>query len=159
MKTKNIEGYCAIGVFRGKTGHNMGTLWRSAYILGASYIFTIDKRYKKQSSDVLKTWARIPLFHYDSFDEFMQNIPYDCRVIAVELTDEAVFLSDFEHPKRAIYILGAEDDGLPKEILEKCHYTVKLPGNNSLNVAVAGSIVLHDRASKVKTTLPPFHKE
>ncbi len=137
----------------------MGTLWRSAYILGASYIFTIDKRYKKQSSDVLKTWARIPLFHYDSFDEFMQNIPYDCRVIAVELTDEAVFLSDFEHPKRAIYILGAEDDGLPKEILEKCHYTVKLPGNNSLNVAVAGSIVLHDRASKVKTTLPPFHKE
>lgn len=159
MKTKNIEGYCAIGVFRGKTGHNIGTLWRSAYILGASYIFTIDKRYKKQSSDVLKTWARIPLFHYDSFDEFMQNIPYDCRVIAVELTDEAVFLSDFEHPKRAIYILGAEDDGLPKEILEKCHYTVKLPGNNSLNVAVAGSIVLHDRASKVKTTLPPFHKE
>jgi tRNA G18 (ribose-2'-O)-methylase SpoU len=159
VKTKNIEGYCAIGVFRGKTGHNMGTLWRSAYILGASYIFTIDKRYKKQSSDVLKTWARIPLFHYDSFDEFMQNIPYDCRVIAVELTDEAVFLSDFEHPKRAIYILGAEDDGLPKEILEKCHYTVKLPGNNSLNVAVAGSIVLHDRASKVKTTLPPFHKE
>ena len=137
----------------------MGTLWRSAYILGASYIFTIDKRYKKQSSDVLKTWARIPLFHYDSFDEFMQNIPYDCRVIAVELTDEAVFLSDFEHPKRAIYILGAEDDGLPKEILEKCHYTIKLPGNNSLNVAVAGSIVLHDRASKVKTTLPPFHKE
>jgi tRNA G18 (ribose-2'-O)-methylase SpoU len=159
VKTKNIEGYCAIGVFRGKTGHNMGTLWRSAYILGASYIFTIDKRYKKQSSDVLKTWARIPLFHYDSFDEFMQNIPYDCRVIAVELTDEAVFLSDFEHPKRAIYILGAEDDGLPKEILEKCHYTIKLPGNNSLNVAVAGSIVLHDRASKVKTTLPPFHKE
>ena len=159
MKTKNIEGYCAIGVFRGKTGHNMGTLWRSAYILGASYIFTIDKRYKKQSSDVLKTWARIPLFHYDSFDEFMQNIPYDCRVIAVELTDEAVFLSDFEHPKRAIYILGAEDDGLPKEILEKCHYTIKLPGNNSLNVAVAGSIVLHDRAAKVKTTLPPFHKE
>ena len=159
MKTINKEGYCAIGVFRGKTEHNLGTLWRSAYVLGASYIFTVDNKYKKQSSDVLRTWSRIPMFHYKSFEDLLSNIPYDCRLIGVEIDEKATFLHEFEHPKRAIYILGAEDDGLPKEVLEKCHFVVKIPGNTSLNVAVTGSIVLHDRVTKVQTTLPPNHKE
>lgn len=159
MKTVNKEGYCAIGIYRGKTEHNIGTLWRSAYILGASYIFTVDKRYKKQSSDVLRAWSRIPLFHYKSFDELLNNIPYDCRLVGVEMDDRATFLHEFEHPKRAIYLLGAEADGLPQEILDKCHFIVKLPGNSSLNVGVAGSIVMHDRASKMTTTFPPNHTE
>ena len=89
----------------------------------------------------------------------MENIPYDCRIIGVEMTENAEFLNAFEHPKRAIYLLGAEDEGLPKEILERCHFTVKLPGNNSLNVAIAGSIVAHDRAAKLPSKLPVYHKE
>jgi tRNA(Leu) C34 or U34 (ribose-2'-O)-methylase TrmL len=157
MKTVIREGYCAIGVFRGKTEHNLGTLWRTAYILGASYIFTIDHRYKKQPSDVLKTWARIPLFHYRSFDDFSKNIPYDCRLVGVELTEDATDLHAFQHPRRAIYLLGAEDSGLSDEILKACQHRVRLHGNSSLNVAVSGSIVLHDRASKVPTTFPPLH--
>lgn len=159
MKTKIKEGYCAIGVFRGKTEHNLGTLWRSAYILGASYIFTVDNRYKKQSSDVLRTWARIPLFHYKNFDELLHNIPYDCRLVGIEMDEKATFLHDFQHPKRAIYLLGAENDGLPQEVRDKCHFLVKLPGNSSLNVGVTGSIVLHDRATKVPTLFPPYHSE
>lgn len=159
MQTSNIQGYYAIGVFNAKTHHNIGTLWRSAYILGASYIFTVGKRYKKQTSDVVKAWARIPYFHYDTIEELLQNIPYDCRLVGVELTENAEFLHDFQHPMRAIYLLGSEDQGLPETVLEKCHFTVKLPGNSSLNVAVTGSIVCHDRAAKVPADLPPNHRE
>jgi tRNA G18 (ribose-2'-O)-methylase SpoU len=160
MKTENSKGgYCAIGVYQGKTHHNLGTLWRSAYILGAAYIFTIDGRYKKQSSDVVRAWSRIPLFNYKQFDDFLKSIPYDCRLVGVELDDKAEFLHEFQHPKRAIYLLGAEDSGLPDFVLEKCHMLIKLPGNSSLNVGVTGSIVLHDRASKVPTDFPPLHTE
>lgn len=159
MKTVNKKGYCAIGVYRGKTTHNLGTLWRSAYILGASYIFTVENKYKKQSSDVLRTWSRIPLFHYKTFDDLLENIPYDCRLVGIEIDDRAEMLHEFEHPKRAIYVLGAEDTGLPEEIKKKCHFIIKLPGNTSLNVGVTGSIVLHDRATKVPTDFPPNHKE
>ncbi len=159
MKTIHNQGYFAIGIYRGKTEHNIGTLWRTAYILGASYIFTIDKRYKKQTSDVLKTWARIPMFHYRTTEDFLKSIPYDCRLIGVEMTEKSEMLSNFQHPKRGIYLLGAEDEGLPEEILDACHYLVKLPGNNSLNVAVAGSIVLHDRVSKIPVDFPTYHKE
>lgn len=157
MKTSNVQGYYAIGVFNAKTEHNVGTLWRSAYILGASYIFTVGKRYKKQSSDVVRAWARIPYFHYDTFEDLLENIPYDCRLIGIELDDRAEFLHEFSHPKRAIYLLGSEDQGLPENILEKCHMLVKLPGNSSMNVGVTGSIVCHDRISKMPQVLPGYH--
>ncbi len=159
MKAADNNGYFAIGVFRGKTQHNIGTLWRTAYILGAAYIFTVDGRYKKQSSDVLKSWSRIPLFNYKDFDELLQNIPYDCRLVGVEIDERSEMLHEFKHPKRAIYLLGAEDTGLPEFVKEKCHMLIKLPGNNSLNVGVTGSIVIHDRVSKIKTDFPPHHKD
>ncbi len=157
MQTAKVLGYSAIGVFNAKTDHNIGTLWRSAYILGASYIFTVGKRYKKQTSDVTKTWARIPYFHYDTLNDLLENIPYDCRLIGIELTDTAEWLHDFEHPKRAIYLLGSEDQGLPEAVINRCQAIIKLPGNSSLNVAVTGSIVLHDRAAKIPMDLPPQH--
>lgn len=159
MQTINKKGYCAIGVFRGKTEHNIGTLWRSAFILGAAYIFTVENKYKKQSSDVVRAWSRIPLFHHKTFDDLLNNIPHDCRLVGVEIDDKAEWLHEFQHPKRAIYLLGAEDTGLPEEVKAKCHFLIKLPGNTSLNVGVTGSIVLHDRATKVPTDLPPYHKE
>jgi tRNA G18 (ribose-2'-O)-methylase SpoU len=159
MQTVNKKGYCAIGVFRGKTTHNIGTLWRSAFILGAAYIFTVENKYKKQASDVVRAWSRIPLFHYKSFDDLLNNIPHDCRLVGVEIDDRAEMLHEFQHPKRAIYLLGAEDTGLPEEVREKCHFLIKLPGNSSLNVGVTGSIVLHDRVTKVPTDLPPYHTE
>jgi tRNA G18 (ribose-2'-O)-methylase SpoU len=147
-------GYSAIGILYHKREYNLGTLWRSAYILGASYIFTIGTKYKKQTSDVLKTWSRIPLFHYDDFEDFKNNIPYDCRLIGVELTEGAIPLKDFKHPNRAIYLLGAEDNGLPQKVLDQCHELIQLPGDYSLNVAVTGSIVLNDRAQKLNCDLP-----
>lgn len=158
MQTGKVQGYYAIGVYNAKTEHNIGTLWRSAYIMGAAYIFTVGKRYKKQTSDVVKTWARIPYFHYDTIEDLLENIPYDCRLIGIELTDEAQWLHDFDHPQRAIYLLGSEDQGLPETVLKRCQALIKLPGNSSLNVAVTGSILCYDRAAKMGNDLPPNHR-
>ena len=150
----NETGFYAIGIYRHKRDHNIGSLWRTAYILGAKYIFTIGKNYKKQASDVLHTWARIPLFHFETFEDFLKHIPYDTRLVGVEIDDNASEISNFQHPKRAIYLLGAEDHGLPPQAQKACHYLVKLKGNHSLNVAVAGSIVAYDRITKMQTEIP-----
>ena len=155
MKVKPDDAnYYGIGVMQHKRGYNIGTLWRSAYILGASYIFTIGKSYKKQSSDVLKSWREIPLFHYEDFDDFYKHIPYNSKLVGVELDERAEILSEYTHTPRAVYLLGAEDNGLSPEVLDRCHELIQLPGSNSLNVAVAGSIVMHDRVSKLPTKLP-----
>ena len=75
-------------------------------------------------------------------------MPFDCRLIGVELDQKAIPVTTFVHPERCIYLLGAEDHGLTKEALEKCHHLVQLPGDYCMNVAVAGSIIMYDRTLK-----------
>lgn len=142
------RGYFGIGIQHTKTETNVGTLWRSASIMGAAFIFTIGRRYKKQSSDTMKSWKHIPLYHYETFEEFYSSMPYDCRLIGVELDERATCVKDFSHPERCIYLLGAEDNGLTIEAKEKCKTLVQLPGNHCMNVAVAGSLIMYDRIIK-----------
>ncbi|MFD2165474.1 RNA methyltransferase [Thalassotalea euphylliae] len=144
------QGFFGIGIMNNVDELNIGTLWRSAYILGASFIFTVDKRYKKQTSDVTNAWQRIPLYHYDTVDDLLKNLPYDTPLVGVELDDNAVEIESFSHPHRCVYLLGNEQSGLTKEAITKCHRLIQLPGSYSLNVSVAGSIVMYDRAAKLK---------
>jgi tRNA G18 (ribose-2'-O)-methylase SpoU len=139
------RGYFGIGIQNTKTVQNIGTLWRSASILGASFIFTIGNRYKKQASDTMKSWKHIPLYNYETFADFYKSIPYDCQLIGIELDERSIPLSEFNHPERCVYLLGAEDNGLTKEALDKCHKIIQLEGDYCMNVAVAGSIVMYNR--------------
>ena len=148
INSPTIRGYFGIGIINGKCEQNIGTLFRSGLIYGASYIFTVGKRYKKQSSDTIKTYRHIPLFNFSSINDLKEHLPYTCQLIGIELDDKAVELDSFAHPERACYLLGAEDHGLTKEAIESCHQIVKLPGKYCLNVAVAGSIVIYDRYIK-----------
>ncbi len=57
-------------------------------------------------------------------------------------------LADIQHPERAAYLLGAEDVGLSQEAQNACAFLTCLPGERSLNVSVAGSIVMYDRLTR-----------
>ena len=142
------RGYFGIGIWNVKCETNIGTLWRSANILGADFIFTIGKRYKNQCTDTMQTPRHIPLFHFTDWDDMFRHVPYDCPVVAVELAENSIPLERYHHRERCIYLLGAEDHGLPPEILKKCVETVQLLGDHCMNVATAGSIVMYDRAVK-----------
>lgn len=139
--------YFSIGIYNPKRTDNVGSLYRSANIFGASYIYTIGTRISRQYSDTLKTSDSKPYFCYDSFEKFFENIPYGCKIVAVEISENAVPLETYKHPSRAIYILGSEDNGIPKKILEHCHDIIQIPLGN-FNVANAGNIVMYDRYIK-----------
>ena len=149
-----ISGYSAIGVVNTKNQANVGTLWRSAYQLGANFIFTIGTRYRHQPTDTVRAVQRMPLFELDSWSEFVEWAPRGARWVAVEMGGTP--LEEFEHPLDAVYILGAEDAGLPKSILRACHDVVSLRSERyaSYNVAVAGSLVLYDRLEKAEARRP-----
>jgi tRNA G18 (ribose-2'-O)-methylase SpoU len=142
------RGYFEVGIYHGKTPSNVGTLWRSAYQMGAAGIFTIGRRYPKQASDTVHAYRHIPMRDYATFDEFLAAQPYDCQLVAVEMGGRA--LAGFTHPERCIYLLGAEDHGLPADVLAKCQRRISLPSvrTNSYNVSVAGSLVMYDRMVK-----------
>jgi tRNA G18 (ribose-2'-O)-methylase SpoU len=142
---RNKMSYFDIGVYHTKCELNIGTLWRSAYQLGASGIFTIGKRYKKQATDTHKTMRHIPLRHFITIEDFLSHRPINATLIGVEIGGEN--LSGFNHPKQALYLLGAEDNGLPQDILYRCNSVISIEsvGRQSYNVAVAGSIIMYDR--------------
>lgn len=144
-----------IGVYHPKTEENIGTLWRAAHLYGASHIFTIGHRYTPQSSDTSKAWRSIPLLTFGDFGDFNDHRPFDVPLVGVELDDRSVCLSKFRHPREAVYLLGAEDHGLPQSVLDACQHVVQIESVNtwSMNVAMAGSLICYDR--HVKSALVP----
>lgn len=142
-------GYFGVGVYHPKFGVNVGTLIRSAEAFGASFVFTVGRRYEPQSSDVTNATARIPLYHYKTIEELREFMPVGCPLVGIELTDEAVPLPKFEHYQREVLLAGAEDHGLPPKVLAACHKVISIPGaSKCLNVATAGTIVMYDRYLK-----------
>jgi tRNA G18 (ribose-2'-O)-methylase SpoU len=142
------KGFYGIGIEQGKTETNYWTLFRTAQILDADFVFVIGIRYKRGAPDTMKSYRHIPTYSYNDFDDFNSHRPFDCKLIGVEIIDNAIEVSTYAHPKRAIYLLGAEDNGLTNKAMNNCQEIIKLYGDRSMNVAVAGSIVLYDRYSK-----------
>lgn len=145
-----MRGYFGIGIENYKKDTNIGTLWRSAYSLGASFIFTIGRKYQKQCSDTSNTWKHMPLFSYTDFDDFYKNLPDACLLVGIENWGISKEIKDYNHPERCIYLLGAEDCGLSYVAIKACHDIIILPGKYCLNVSVAGSIVMYDRINKMR---------
>ena len=48
-------------------------------------------------------------------------------------------------PPRAAYVFGAERYSLSPQMLSLCEFVVKIPTRFSINVGMAGAIVLYDR--------------
>jgi len=113
--------------------------------MGASGIFTIGRKYTKQKTDTYNSWKHIPLREFENFEQFKTSIPFDCTLVGIETDGER--LKEFKHPQRAIYLLGAEDWGLPDTVLKQCKNIISLDAvnNSSYNVAIAASIVMYHR--------------
>lgn len=138
-----------IGIYHTKTEHNVGSLMRSAYCFGASFVFTIGRRYRTQASDTTCTVRNIPYYDYQTIDDLLAHMPFGSRLIGVELDDRARPLDEFCHPAHAVYLLGAEDHGIPPSVLDLCHDIVQIPDlKHCLNVSNTGTTVLYDRKAK-----------
>ena len=144
-----MRGYFGIGTFHAKREENVGTLLRSAQAFGAAFVFTIGRRYQRQSSDTVDASSHVPLYHFGDLADLTAHLPNGCPLVGIELTPEAIELPRYVHPERACYLLGAEDHGLNAEAILRCHQVVVIPGAaRCLNVASAGTVVIYDRVTK-----------
>ncbi|MBF6326538.1 RNA methyltransferase [Nocardia cyriacigeorgica] len=142
------KGFFGVAVLNPKTAANVGTLWRTAMSYQASLIATVGpRRYEYQSSDTCKTHNSMPLIAFRDIDDLIEHLPHGCQLVGVELSDRSRSLTGFRHPERALYLLGAEDHGIPDNVLARCHHVVQIPSPVawSLNVSVAGALTIHDR--------------
>jgi tRNA G18 (ribose-2'-O)-methylase SpoU len=141
------RGYFGIAIYRPKTANNVGSLWRTADLYGAAFLGTVGRRYTHQSTDTMHTPKHTPLHHYSDFEDLVAHLPQGCPLVGVELDPRATSLPEFTHPERGLYLLGAEDNGLPPAVVDRCHFLVSVPTvrPQSMNVACAGSVVAAHR--------------
>lgn len=146
------RGYFAIGAERTSKALNLGNLMRSAHGFGASFTFTIGATYQalEARADTSKGQWHLPHYNWRGLGEM--QLPSGCRLVGVELLDEAVDLPSFRHPLRAAYVLGPERGSLSPELVARCDHVVKIPTAFCINLAMAGAIVMYDRVK----CLAPF---
>ena len=140
-----MRGYFGIGVEGVSKPMNAGNLFRTAHGFGAGFVFTIDSKIDPHliKSDTSNMAAQIPFYGFDDVDSI--QLPERCSLIGIELTEDAVELPSFRHPRNAAYVLGMERGSLSASLQECCDYIVKIPTQFSLNLATAGAIVMYDR--------------
>ena len=85
----------------------------------------------------------LPIYEYETLEDFQKHIPINCAVIVVEM--DGTDVRDFTHPERCIYLLGGEDRSVP----ELPYKRVKFPTDYCVNMAVASALILYDRILKL----------
>jgi tRNA G18 (ribose-2'-O)-methylase SpoU len=141
-----MKGYFGIGVEGVSKAMNVGTLFRTAHAFGASFVFTLGAQYNRREgfhSDTSDTPRSVPTYTFADLQAF--RLPHGCRLVGVEITDSAIELPSFRHPRQAAYILGAEREGLSPDVQSICDYVVKVPTRFSVNLGVAGALIMYDR--------------
>jgi tRNA G18 (ribose-2'-O)-methylase SpoU len=141
-----MKGYFGIGVEGVSKAMNVGTLFRTAHAFGASFVFTVNAQYTRREgshADTSDTPGAVPAYHFASIEEF--RLPEGCRLVGIEITQEAVELPSFRHPRQVAYLLGAERAGLSTAAQSLCDFVVRIPTRFSVNLGVAGAIVMYDR--------------
>jgi len=126
---------------------NVGTLIRSADALGPAFVALSDGSADPTSPKALRSSMgalfRVPLVGFDDAPG---------RRVAL-VVHGGVPLSELELSGPVTFVLGAEREGLPDEVLSDCdeRATIPLaPNAESLNVAAAGAIALYELSRRRK---------
>jgi TrmH family RNA methyltransferase len=120
---------------------NVGTLIRSADAFGASVALSegcADPTGPKALRGSAGAVFRVPLGRFDEVGEGR-------RVALVAHDGEP--LGKVELWERTVFVLGAEREGLPEDVVASCDVVASIPlaaGAESLNVAAAGAIALYE---------------
>jgi tRNA G18 (ribose-2'-O)-methylase SpoU len=141
-----MRGYFGVGVEGLSKAHNAGSLFRTAHAFGAAFAFTVGAVYARrevEQTDTSKSFGHMPLYEFAGVADL--RLPKGCRLVGVELADDAIALPSFRHPQAAAYVLGPERGSVSPELQALCDFVVKIPTRFCVNVGVAGALVLYDR--------------
>lgn len=128
---------------------NVGAIFRSAAALGIDAVLLTsgcsDPLYRRASRVSMGTVFQIPWTFIDETETVQTLKDLGFRTAAMALSDIAV---DIDNPQlmaeeKLAIILGTEGEGLHKQTIADCDYTVCIPmshGVDSLNVAAASAV-------------------
>jgi len=94
-----LRDYFGLGVEGVSKPVNLGSVMRVAHAFSASFVFTLNSALPKSTriSDTADTPASVPTYGWDSMADMA--LPRGCQLVAVELSETAIDLPSFRHPR------------------------------------------------------------
>lgn len=126
---------------------NVGAIFRSAAALNMDAILLTegcsDPLYRRAARVSMGTVFQVRWTYFDGRMETLKKLGFSTAAMALD--DNSVSISDpkLAAEERLAIILGTEGDGLAKNTISGCDYTVKIPMSHnvdSLNVAAASAV-------------------
>ncbi|KAG6547662.1 hypothetical protein Mapa_011111 [Marchantia paleacea] len=128
--------------------HNLGTIARSATAFGVSELILVGRKdFNAFGSHGASLHVQFRHFHTLPEAALYLKQAKDVDICGVEIVEGAQAIHKHPFRRSTAFMLGNEGTGLSKKEMEVCDLFVYIPqcgaGTASLNVTVAGSIVLH----------------
>eukprot|EP01023_Acetabularia_acetabulum_P031137 TRINITY_DN29319_c0_g1_i1.p1 TRINITY_DN29319_c0_g1~~TRINITY_DN29319_c0_g1_i1.p1 ORF type:complete len:219 (+),score=22.93 TRINITY_DN29319_c0_g1_i1:120-776(+) len=152
MQHNSEQPKCYVIVFNISKRANIGTLLRCCTAFNVTTVCLVGSRqfntFGAHGSDDF-----VHFMHFNTLEECTQHLKNDCkcRIIGIEITDEAQNVTSHPFEGNTAFMLGNEGTGMTEKQITLCDSFVYIPqfgaGTASLNVTVAASIVLHHFAS------------
>jgi tRNA (cytidine/uridine-2'-O-)-methyltransferase len=129
---------------------NIGNLIRLADNVGAEHVYILGENFQLRMSSIKKT-AGLSYDHVKlSFilpDTFFDQISPEYLLVAIETSEDSTNIFTEKLSGKIVFLLGNERNGLPDEILRKCHAKVHIPMTGScksMNVSHALAVALFE---------------
>ncbi|WKZ31234.1 MAG: TrmH family RNA methyltransferase [Candidatus Dojkabacteria bacterium] len=135
-----------------RSAFNVGSVFRTADAIGNCQIYlcgitsTIDN--PKIYKTALGATESVPSKHYpDSMMAISELKEANIPIFSVEITDGSQHFQEVEYPEEVALVLGHERLGVNQLIIDQSDKLIHIPMNGmkeSLNVAIAGSVIMYE---------------
>ena len=133
---------------------NAGAIIRSAAALGVDGVIltssSVNPLSRRSARVSMGTVFQVPWTMADSVDsagtmlvDILNRAGFTTMAMALDDNSVSVAEPKLKAAEKIAIVLGTEGDGLPKDVIKACTYTVKIPmshGVDSLNVAAASAV-------------------
>ena len=128
---------------------NIQTLLQSAYYFGVKGILVVGQT---KTFDVIQEQAdkfKLNLKRFNSLQDCREYVHEELKAVicGIEILENAMCITECHFKQNTAFLLGNEGSGMSAKQLEYCDQFVYIPqyggGTASLNVTVAGSIIMH----------------
>jgi tRNA G18 (ribose-2'-O)-methylase SpoU len=134
------------------SSENVGSIARSAAALGInSYLLPQQGPHpfgRRALRVSMGHMALLKTHRYDDIFETLKSLQSQgYTIIAAEITENSIPLSQISIPNKWVLLMGHEGHGISKEVLKLCNRVVHIemmPHIKSFNVAVAASIIMYN---------------